>query len=210
VTDESRPTSLAQVPVCDRLIMVWMAAPAWTPPGVDPQTWRSALAEDTVDLLATLAEVTPAVAVADTDAALAEAIVWPGMPVYALPRPSLRAILAAATADGYQQAAIIAPDAPDLPAMLIGKLLRPLTSRPLVVAPAITGGLLGLAAQLPAPDWLPDLDLTAEPGTVRAAAPRPGLVAVAPGWHRLDGPDGLSRLDPGLEGWEATRALLSA
>lgn len=208
MVDERRPSSPTHLPARDRLIVLCLAPPAWSPPGVDPHTWRSALAEDAVDLLATLAEVTPAVAVAPIDHALAEAIVWPGMPVYPLPRLTSGTIFAAAAADGYRQAAIIAPDAPDLPAMMIGKLLRPLSSRPLAVAPAVTGGLLGLAATLPAPDWLPDVDLTVDPGVLRAAAPRPGLVAISPAWHRLDGPDGLSRLDPGLEGWEATRALL--
>jgi molybdopterin-guanine dinucleotide biosynthesis protein A len=189
--------------------VVPLARPAWSPPGVDPHTWRMALAEDVVDLLATLAEVTPAVAVAGPDQELAESLVWPGTPVYPLPALTLNAILAAAATDGYQQAAVIAPDAPDLPAMLIGKLLRPLSTRPVAVAPAATGGLLGLAARVPAPDWLPELDLSGDPAAVRAAAPRAGLVAVAPGWHRLSGPEGLSRLDPGLEGWAATRALLA-
>jgi hypothetical protein len=192
-----------------RVVLLCLTAPTWTPPGVDPDSWRSALAEDAVDLLATLAEVTPAVAVADGERALAEAIVWPGMPVYPLPRLTIGAVLAAAAGGGYRQAAIIAPDAPDLPAMLIGKLLRPLTSRPVAVAPAVTGGLLGLAATLPAPDWLPDVDLSAEAEALRSAAPRPGLVTITPAWHRLTGPEGLARLDPGLEGWEATRALLS-
>jgi hypothetical protein len=196
--------------VTRRLVVLSLEAPAWTPPGVDPASWRSALAEDTVDLLATLAEVTPAVAAVDADHGLAEAIVWPGMPVYALPRLTTGAILGAAAADGYEQVAIIAADAPDLPGMLIGKLLRPLSSRPVALAPAVTGGLLGLAATLPVPQWLPDVDLAVEPGVVRTAAPRLGLVAITPGWHRLAGPEGLSRLDPGLEGWEATRALLSA
>jgi hypothetical protein len=191
-----------------RLVVLYLSALAWAPPGVDPHGWRAALAEDTVDMLATLAEVTPAVAAADPDQGLAEAIVWPGMPVYTMRALSVGGILSAAAADGYEQAAVIAPDAPDLPAMLIGKLLRPLTSRPLAVAPAVTGGLLGLAARLPAPEWLPEVDLSAEAATVQAAAPRPGLVVVVPGWHRLGGPEGLSRLDPGLEGWEATRALL--
>lgn len=191
-----------------RLVVLSLEVPAWTPPGVDPGSWRSALAEDTVDLLAMLAEVTPAVAAVDADQGLAEAIVWPGMPVYALPRLTTGTIVAAAAADGYEQVAIIAPDAPDLPGMLIGKLLRPLSSRPVAVAPAVTGGLLGLAVTLPVPPWLPDVDLAVEPGLVRTAAPRLGLVAITPGWHRLGGPEGLSRLDPGLEGWETTRALL--
>lgn len=192
-----------------RLVVLSLTAPAWHPPGVDRYQWRAALAEDAVDLLATLAEVTAGVAAVPDDWGLAESIVWPGMPMYQLPGLEIRTILQAAAEDGYDQVAVIAPDAPDLPAMLIGKLLRPLSSRPLAVAPALTGGLLGLAVQLPTPDWLPDVDLAADAEAVRAAAPRPGLVAVTPGWHRLSGPEGLSRLDPGLEGWEATRELLS-
>jgi hypothetical protein len=192
-----------------RAVIVALVPPSWTPPGVDPAGWRHALAEDMVDLLATLAEVEPAVAVLPRDRALADAVVWPTMRVYELPELTVNAILAAAGAHGYEQAAVLAPDAPDLPAMLIGKLLRPLSSRPLAVAPDATGGLLGVAATLPLPGWLPEVDLAAQPALVRAAAPHPGQVAITPGWHRLSGPDGLSRLDPALEGWESTRALLS-
>jgi hypothetical protein len=78
------------------------------------------------------------------------------------------------------------------------------------VAPNTGGpGLLAVAARLPAPDWLPDLDLdTADEAHLRAAAPRPGQVAVTAGWHRLRGPADLARLDVHLEGWESTRALL--
>jgi hypothetical protein len=36
------------------------------------------------------------------------------------------------------------------------------------------------------------------------------MIATAPGWHRLRTPADLTRLDPGLEGWDNTRALLSA
>jgi hypothetical protein len=161
-----------------------------------------------VDLLATLAEVEPAVAVVAEDRELAGSVVWPTMRVYELPALTANAIFTAAGADGYDQAAIVAPDAPDLPAMLIGKLLRPLSSRPLAVAPGATGGLLGLAARLPVPGWLPEVDLTGDAAAVRAAAPGAGDVAIVPGWHRMSGPEGLSRLDPELEGWEATRALL--
>jgi hypothetical protein len=61
---------------------------------------------------------------------------------------------------------------------------------------------------LPVPDWLPALDLDTPPELIRQAAPAPGQVATATGWHRLTSPEALQRLDPGLEGWEATRALL--
>jgi hypothetical protein len=195
--------------VTRRIVIVPLVLPSWTPPGVDPRSWRRALAEDTVDLLTSLAEVDAAVAGTPADRALADELVWPTMRVYELPELTANVIFEAAAADGYEQAAMLAPDAPDLPAMLIGKLLRPLSSRPLAVAPANNGGLLGLAALLPAVDWLPArLDLAGDVESLRPHAPRPGRVGVAPGWHRLTGHEALSRLDPALEGWEATRALL--
>jgi hypothetical protein len=197
--------------VTRRLVAVPLNDLSWCPPGVEPGAFRRALAEDVVDLLATLAEVEPAVACGPRDRALAESLVWPGTRIYELPDLTLPTVLAAATADGYDQAALIAPDVPDLPAMLIGKLLRPLTTRVLAVARALDGpGLIGLASRLPAPAWLPSVDLgAADPAVVRAAAPRLNDVAASPGWHRLLGPADLARLDPDMEGWEATRALLS-
>jgi hypothetical protein len=195
--------------VTRRVVIVPLTPPVWCPPGVDPREWRRALAEDVVDLLGTLAEVEPAVAVRAGDRAAAEAVVWPTTRVYELPELTSSAIFAAALADGYEQAALIAADAPDLPGMLVGKLLRPLSSRPVSVAPSLTGGLLGLAVRLPVPDWLPALDLGAAPEDVHAAAPGPGQVATATGWHRLTEPAALRHLDPGLEGWDATRTLLA-
>jgi hypothetical protein len=50
-------------------------------------------------------------------------------------------------------------------------------------------------------------DLT--PQELRRLAPTAVDVAGTPGWHRLRGPDDLARLDPGLEGWDATRNLLT-
>jgi hypothetical protein len=194
--------------VTRRVVVVPLTVPSWCPPGIDPRAWREALAEDVVDLLATLASVTPAIAVVPEDRPVAEAVAWPGTRIYELPVLTSDAIFAAAAGDGYEQAALIAPDAPDLPGMLVGKLLRPLSSRPVSVAPSLTGGLLGLAARLPVPAWLPALDLDAGVEDVRKAAPEPGQVGAGTGWHRLTGPAGLARLDPGLEGWEATRALL--
>jgi hypothetical protein len=187
-----------------RVVIAALTVPVWCPPGIDPRAWRLALAEDVVDLLAGLAEVEPAVAVVPADRAVADAIVWPGTRVYELPALTSDALFAAAAKDGYDQAALIAPDVPDLPGMLIGKLLRPLSSRPVAVAPALTGGLVGLASVLPAPDWLPALDLDVDAEVIRKA----GRVAATASWYRLNGPDGLHRLDPRLEGWAATRSLL--
>lgn len=198
---------------------------SWHPPGIDPIAWRTALAEDLVDLLATLTEVEPAIASTAADRALAAAVAWPTMPVYDVPAPTPAAVFAAAAADRYEQAAVLAADAPDLPGLLVGKLLRPLTTRAVAVAPATAiaadtlaegavesgAGLLGVAARLPAPEWLPDVDL--DKGTVagfRDASPSRTQVATAPGWRRVRGPADFATLDPAVEGWDATRTLLSA
>jgi hypothetical protein len=194
-----------------RLVVVALLTEvSWAPPGISRANWRRALAEDVVDLLSTLAAAEPAIAVSVADRDLAAAVAWPGMPVYELENATPVNALRAAADDGYDLGAVLAPDAPDLPGMLVGKLLQPLTSRTAAVAPASGGGLLGMASRLPLPDWLPEVDLdAATPEDLRAAAPRKALVAVTPGWHRLRGAHDLARLDPALEGWENTRMLLS-
>jgi hypothetical protein len=197
--------------VSDAIPVIVLLTPVrWTPPGIDLLRWRTALAEDVVDLLAPLPQVAPAIAAVTEDLPLAAQIAWPSMPVYELKAPTVRTALQAAAAEGYDRAAVIFADAPDLPAMLLGKLLRPLTTRHVSIAPATDGGLLGIASRLPVPGWLPDLD--PEAGTVvqaRTAAPEPTLVAGAPGWHRIRTPLDLHRLDPALDGWDATRTLLT-
>jgi hypothetical protein len=197
-----------------RRVLVTLLGPVrWAPPGTDPIRWQAALAEDVVDLIATLSEVEPAIAATAAQRSLADAVAWPGMPIYDLPVRTVGAALAAAAADGYDQAAVIVADAPDLPGLILGKLLRPLSSRLVAVAPAGPAGpgLLGVAARLPAPDWLSEIDLdTADADALRAAAPNPAEVAVTPGWRRLRSPVELATLDPAVEGWDITRALLSA
>jgi hypothetical protein len=201
-----------------RAVIALLVPVPWHPPGVDPLAWRTALAEDLVDLLATLSEVEPAIATTAADRALAAAVAWPTMPVYEVPAATLTAAFLAAASDGYDQAAVLAADAPDLPGLLVGKLLRPLTTRTVAAAPATASGadsdarpgLLGVAARLPAPGWLPDLDL--DQGSVaelRKAAPSRPEVVSAPGWRRMRGPADLATLDPAVEGWDATRTLLS-
>jgi hypothetical protein len=191
-----------------RIVVALLGQVSWSPPGVPLEDWRRALAEDVVDLLSMLAAADPAIAVDPADAELARAVAWPGMTVYEV--ATARAALDAAARDGYGEGAVIAADAPDVPGMILGKLLQPLATRHAAVAPAHGGGLLGVASRLPVPEWLADVDLDSTPDAIKAGAPRRGLVAVTPGWHRLRGPADLARLDPALEGWETTRALLSA
>jgi hypothetical protein len=180
---------------------------------VDPSAWRLALADDVLDVLALMAEVDAAVAVAEADEAILAQLGWPGLRSYVLPSLDVVTVLSAAAADGYQQGVALAADAPDLPGMVIAKLLRPLTSRPVAAAPVIGAaeGLIGLGANLPVPGWLPAVPLDAlTPQSLRRCGPAITDVAPATGWHRLRGVEDLARLDPRLEGWDATRALLSA
>ncbi|GIE49929.1 hypothetical protein [Actinoplanes nipponensis] len=193
-----------------RVVVALLTAVTWSPPGAELTAWRAALAEDVVDLLARLAQAEPAIAATAADLPLAREIAWPGMPIYEVRTATVRPVLEAAEREGFDQAAVLAADAADVPGMILGKLLRPLSSKPVAVAP--TGqptGLLALAATLPAPEWLADVDLdTATPMTVRRTAPQPSLVESTADWRRLRGPHDLATLDPALEGWENTRAML--
>ncbi|MEU6039413.1 hypothetical protein ABZ801_28820 [Actinomadura sp. NPDC047616] len=185
---------------------------AAVPPGVDPDEFRLALLEDTYEIAAGLDLVTPALVLDPPDQPDAEAITWPGTPV--VRETTLTGAFAALHALGATEAVLLAADAPDLPGLHIGKLFRALGHAPASACQADGGGLVALAARLPLPDWLDGalrevgLDTPDALARLRAAAPRPGLVPQGPAWHRLRTLDDLGFLDPGLEGWENTRALL--
>lgn len=182
------------------------------PPGVAPAAFARALAEDVADLLADLPGLDPVVAAAPDRVADAEDVVWPGTPVLEtrLGRPS--DVFAELAARGYEEAAVIVADAPDLPGLLVAKPFSALSTAPVAAAPADGGGLVALAVRLPAPAWLPqDVDLD-EPYAVerlKAAAPTPADLVLTQSWRRLRSREDLAGLDPDLEGWESTRALLS-
>jgi hypothetical protein len=152
------------------------------------------------------------VAAAPDRVADAEDVVWPGTPVLETRTGRAVDVLAELAARGYEEGAVFVADAPDLPALLVAKPFSALSTAPVAAAPAEGGGLVALAARLPVPAWLPgDVDLD-EPYAVErlaAAAPGPGQLALTPSWRRLRRPEDLARLDPQLEGWEATRALLT-
>jgi glycosyltransferase A (GT-A) superfamily protein (DUF2064 family) len=173
-----------------------------------------AMLEDVVDLVEAMREVDAALAVpAGADDAV-RAVTWPGMPVVDVPaQPSVCDVLDALAAVGADEAAVVGPDVPDLPALLLGKLHSALTGAEVAVCPADDGRLVALASRLPAPEWLRASSATLDGEDVvrrlRAHAPRRAL-HVGPGWHRIRGREDAGRLDPGLEGWEATRAVLDA
>ncbi|RAY13524.1 hypothetical protein DPM19_19785 [Actinomadura craniellae] len=181
---------------------------AAAPPGVDAELFRRAMLEDTYEVVAGLELVTPALTLPPGGRAEAESIVWPGTQLL---RAGTAAQVLAELADlGAEEAALVVPDVPDLPALLIGKLFRALGGAPVAACPAADGSLVAVAVRLPAPGWLDDLDLDAPDAAarLRGAAPGAGLVRRGPGWHRLRTPADLHHLDPGLEGWDTTRTLL--
>jgi hypothetical protein len=194
------------------VVLVVPAVGSWAPPGRTPDPWRLALAEDTYEVLASLDRVDVAVAVAGGDeAALAEvaALTWPDTPVYSVDpsRPVLDAVEQAGSA-----AAVVAVshDVPDLPGLLIGKLFRALGSADLAVTPAEDGSLAAIGIKLPIAEWVAESVLTFDTplAELETLKPRRHAVALGPGWHRLRSNSDLARLDPGLEGWDATRAQL--
>lgn len=201
----------------ERIAAVLIAAgePGACPPGIDPVAFSLALAEDVYEVVAGL-QLCEAALVVQADSALAARaveITWPGTPVFTVRGPDpLRGALDALAAAGAQQAVVCAADVPDLPPLLIGMLFRGLGAADAAVCPARGGGLVALAANLPAPDWVGSVGLDDAGAWEALSAARPqrrALTAVS-GWHRLRRPEDLGALDPGLEGWEATRALLSA
>jgi hypothetical protein len=110
------------------------------------------------------------------------------------------------------QVVVVAADVPDLPGLVVAKCFAALEDVSVAAVPALRGGLVALGSRLPVPEWLlacgVDLDTDDAVARLRSAAPRRSFVATPP-WRRLREPSDIASLDPGLEGWEATRALLS-
>lgn len=195
-----------------------LAVPGSVPelPGVDQVALRSVMLEDVCDLVAGLPMVEPALVLGSGDpaAGLAE-LVAPGTPVVDVPAGELvGGAFAALGRLGADEAVLVAGDAPDLPALLVGKLFRGLATADVAVVPADGGGLVALGVHLPVPAWYDqtgcDLDTPEAVELLRAAAPTRRALSIAPGWHRVRHANDIARLDPGLEGWDATRTLLSA
>jgi hypothetical protein len=189
-------------------------ATAASPPGVDPAAFAHALAEDVADLISELPGLDPAVGYSADRRADAVAVSWPTTLLLEVPPAAgPLAVLAALAERGYGQGAVVAPDVPDLPALMIAKPFSGLAGATVAAAPAEGGGLVVLASRLPVPPWLAgsgvDLDTPDAVRRLRAVVPGRGEFITTPRWRRLRTPADLAHLDPGLEGWEATRALLS-
>lgn len=181
--------------------------------GRDTAPLALAMLEDVVDLVAQMREVQAALAAPPDAPPEVLAVTWPRMPVLAIDAADgvVAVIEAAAMTAGADEVAVVCADAPDLPALLLGKLHSALSAAQVAVCPADDGRLVAVAARLPMPDWLRATPVRLDDDgallRLRAAAPSRTLV-VGPGWHRVRDAADAARLDPGLEGWEATRAVL--
>jgi hypothetical protein len=199
--------------VTRRAVVLLLAGPPAVracPPGIAPDAFARALAEDVADLLSDLPGLDPLVAAAPDRVADAEDVVWPGTPVLETRRGTPAEVFASLAGRGYDEAAVVVADVPDLPGLLIAKPFSALAEVTVAAAPAAGGGLVALATRLPAPAWLPtdaDLDDPYAVERLRSAAPE-GALTLTPPWHRMRNREDLAALDPDLEGWEATRALL--
>lgn len=194
-----------------RLAVVLADCRAVPPPGIDPETFARACLADTYEVLAQLVGVESGIAGPEWTGAL----LWPGGRRIA-PDRDLAEVIDACV--GVDEVVLVAGDAPDLPGLVVAKMFRALQRADACVAPERAGsGCVGVGVRLPLAGWLSgpasalrgtglDQDLTA---LLAGRTPRRSRLAVTPDWHRLRTPDSVHRLDPGLEGWEETRALLS-
>lgn len=178
------------------------------PSAVAADSLPEAMLEDVVDLVVGMQQVDAALVATAAGEAAARGAAWPSMPVV-IAGDTLTDALTAIERYGAATAAVVAADVPDLPPLLVGKLFSALTNMQVAVCPASDGSLAALAANLPAPVWLQDIDMDAPDALsrLRAAAPSRGL-HVGSGWHRIRTTSDTSQLDEGLEGWEATRSWL--
>jgi hypothetical protein len=169
-----------------------------------------AMLEDVVDLVADMTLVQACLVVPEGSDPAMRDVVWPGMPVVDIVDRRVGSAVAALADAGADEAAVVVPDAPDLPALLLGKLHSALTSAEVAVCPAADGRLVAVAARVPLAAWVGDVTLDDADALdrLRTAVPRRAALHVGAGWHRVGGEDDARRLDPGLEGWEHTRALL--
>jgi hypothetical protein len=182
-------------------------AAAGAPPGIDPASFAATCLADTYEVLADLIEVSSGVA--GDHAAIAD-LLWPG--AFHAGASSVHQL--ATQIDGqFDELVVIPADVPDLPGLVVAKVFKALRRADVCVCPerGPAGGCVAIGVRVPWPSWLRiELNLDQDPTEqLFAAAPRRGLVAIGPDWHRLRSPTAIQGLDPGLEGWECTRALLS-
>jgi hypothetical protein len=191
-----------------RVALVLARHVAVAPPGIDQTAYARACLSDSYEVLADLAEVQAGIV---GDPATQAELLWPGD--LALPWTGSVRELAEDLTGTADELVVVPADAPDLPGLVVAKVFKALQRADVCCAPerGPVPGCVAIGLRLPWAGWIPgDLDLDrANHDELILAAPRRSLAAVGPDWHRMRSPAAVGRLDPGLEGWELTRALLS-
>lgn len=186
------------------------------PPGVPPEEYALALVEDTYEAVADLSGVQTMVALPSGEgwAGRVTSVLWPSTPVFELPElGGFEEVVASVktVSPATSDLVLVAGDAPDLPGLVVAKVFAACADVPVAAAPALRGGLVVLGARLPVPGWLAasDVGLDTRDAVQRLQAVAPaGSLTITQPWRRLREPADIASLDPGLEGWAATRALL--
>lgn len=185
------------------VVLARYSAATGCPPGIDPAAFARSCLADTYEVLADLVGVTAGI-VGPPDT---QDLLW-GDGLWRDEQPVLE--LAASLAGDFDELVCVPADVPDLPGLVLAKMFKVLHRVDLTVAPARNGpGCVAVGLALPAATWIPEPDLDGPLDALAAAAPTRNRCVLSPDWHRLQTADAVNRLDPRLEGWEETRALLS-
>jgi hypothetical protein len=189
------------------VVLARYGAAAAAPPGIDPAALERAALADSYEVAAELVGVASGIA----GGAAVRSLLWPGG--LHLPDGPV-AELAHRLTPSTDELVLVPADVPDLPGLVLAKVFKVLHRTDVVVAPERAGpGCVALGVRLPLAPWLEAevLDLDDDQfDRLLARAPSRAACQRAPDWHRLRTPTALRRLDPRLEGWEETRALLAA
>jgi hypothetical protein len=189
------------------IVLARYSGAAAAPEGVDPDAFAAACLLDSYEVMADLIGVRSGIAGPDGVAEM----LWPG--ALHFPPNITVPTLANELAGDADELVIVPADLPDLPGLVLAKLFKVLHRSDIAVAPERTrDGCVAIGVSLPLAEWISEdaFDLNHNPYTrLSAIAPRRSRCTLTPAWHRLRTPEDVARLDPGLEGWEETRTLLS-
>jgi hypothetical protein len=178
-----------------------------SPEDIDSSAFASACLLDCYEVVADLIGVASGIAGPESVADM----LWPG--ALHLPADIMVPTLADQLSEVADELVVVPADLPDLPGLVLAKLFKVLHRTDIAIAPERGGaGCAAIGISLPLAEWIPhdafDLDHNSF-ARLSAAAPRRHHCTLGPAWHRLRTPNDLRLLDPGLEGWEETRALLA-
>ncbi|CAA9388209.1 MAG: hypothetical protein AVDCRST_MAG75-1409 [uncultured Propionibacteriaceae bacterium] len=191
-----------------RVALVLAQHAAVAPPGIDQAAYSRACLADTYEVLSDLEQVQAGIV---GNAPVRAELLWPGDLGLSWPGSIRR--LTEELAGIADQLVVVPADVPDLPGLMVAKVFKALQRAEVCCAPqrGDAAGCAAIGVQVPWPEWVScDLDLDrANVDQLTVLAPRRSLAAVGPDWHRMRTAAAVGRLDPRLEGWEMTRALLS-